>query len=311
MTTPIILDVDTGIDDALAIALAVKAPNCDLVAMTTVAGNIDIGNATRNTLDVLDMLGATDVPVHRGASRPLVRPHKDAAYFHGLNGIGGAKLPRSTRSVGPDRGPAAIIRHAAARPGEITLVCTGPLTNLAIALNVEPELPNLLKRVVLMGGAYQVPGNTTKWAEYNIFCDPEAAAQVFETPFPDIIAIGLDVTHQCKLPNDIWHAIEEQADPVARLFRAVLEAPFAIREQTGFHLHDPLALGVALDPTLVTTGRYTVSVHAGSDERGSTSLGQPALVNVATAVDHQRFLREMCETLGLPLVGHDRQLHAL
>ena len=149
---PLVLDVDTGTDDALALAYAVASPEIELVAITTVAGNVDVEKTTSNTLSVLDWLGAGDVSVHRGASRPLVRPHRDAIYFHDEGGLGGARLPTSTRSIGPDRGPAALIRLARQRPGELTLVALGPLTNLAIALNVEPRLPELLKSVVLMGG---------------------------------------------------------------------------------------------------------------------------------------------------------------
>ena len=117
---PVILDVDTGSDDALALAYAVASPELDLVAVSTVAGNIDVTKATANTLAVLDWLGAADVPVHQGASHPLVRPHQDAAYFHHEGGLGGARLPVSTRQIGKDRGPAAMIRLARQRPGEIT-----------------------------------------------------------------------------------------------------------------------------------------------------------------------------------------------
>ena len=142
---PVILDVDTGTDDALALAYAVASPRIDLVAVTTVAGNVDVEKTTANTLAVLDWLGAGDVPVHRGASRPLVRPHRDAIYFHDEGGLGGAQLPPSTRSIGADRGPAALIRLARQRPGELTLVTLGPLTNLAIALNVEPDAARVVE----------------------------------------------------------------------------------------------------------------------------------------------------------------------
>src|SRR5829696_2741639 len=123
---PIILDVDTGTDDALALAYAVASPGIELVAVTTVAGNVDVEKTTANTLSVLDWLGAEDIPVHRGASRPLVRPHRDASYFHDEGGLGGARLPASSRMVAADRGPAALIRLARRRPGELTLVTLGP-----------------------------------------------------------------------------------------------------------------------------------------------------------------------------------------
>jgi len=204
---PVILDVDTGTDDALALGYAVASPRIELVAVTTVAGNVGVEKTTANTLAVLDWLGAGDVPVHRGASRPLVRPHRDAVYFHDEGGLGGAQLPPSTRSVGADRGPAALIRLARLRPREVTLVTLGPLTNLAIALNVEPNLPELLKSVVVMGGAYSVPGNTTPAAEFNILVDPEAAEQVFTARFPNLTTVGLDVTERVALTRDDWDAV--------------------------------------------------------------------------------------------------------
>src|SRR5215216_893987 len=204
---PLVLDVDTGTDDALALAYAVASPKIELVGVTTVAGNVDVEKTTANTLSVLDWLGAAHVPVHRGASRPLVRPHQDASYFHDESGLGGAQLPTSTRSIGADRGPAALIRLARQWPGALTLVALGPLTNLAIALNVEPELTQLLKWVVIMGGAYTVPGNTTPAAEFNILVDPEAADQVFTAPFPRMTAVWLDVTEQVALTRDDWDAV--------------------------------------------------------------------------------------------------------
>ena len=208
--TPIILDVDTGTDDALALAYAVASPDIDLVAVTTVAGNVDVERATANSLAVLDWLGASHVPVHRGASRPLVRAHRDAASYHGESGLGSAKLPPSKRQIGADRGPAAIIRMARERPGELTLVAVGPLTNLAIALNVEPRFPELLPSVVIMGGAFHVPGNVTPAAEFNIYVDPEAAGQVFAAPFSRLVAVGLDVTERVTLTRDDWNAANQQ-----------------------------------------------------------------------------------------------------
>src|SRR5688500_8734291 len=151
---PYILDVDTGIDGALALALAVRSPEIGLLAVSTLAGNVDVERTTDNTRRVLTWVGATGVPVHRGASRPLCKPPRHAVHVLGSNGLGNAELPEGTNPIGRDKGPAALIRMAKAQPGEITLVCVGPLTNLAIALNVEPDLPMLLRRVVIMGGAF-------------------------------------------------------------------------------------------------------------------------------------------------------------
>jgi inosine-uridine nucleoside N-ribohydrolase len=299
---PIILDVDTGLDDALALILAVRDSETDLVAVTTLAGNINVWKSTANTLAVLDELGADMVPVHRGASRPLVQPPFDASDIHGVTGLGDAVLRPSTRHVGADRGPAAMIRLAKSRPGELTLVCTGPLTNLAIALNVEPDLPELFKRVVVMGGAFRVPGNTRSWAEFNILLDPDAAKQVFETEWPDITAIGLDVTHQTIISRAQWQKLRSGTTVEAALASAITQYTFETRGRDEFFLHDPLALGVAIDPTIVTTEGGTVEVVTQGPERGRTIFtpGEGA-TRVAFGVAADRFLSRFGQALGVSL----------
>lgn len=312
---PIILDVDTGTDDALALAYAIASPGLDLVAVTTVAGNVNVEQATANTLAVLDWLGADTIPVHRGASRPLVLPHRDATEFHGDDGLGGAHLPASTRPLGADRGPAAIVRLANQRPGELILVAVGPLTNLAIALNVEPRLPELLRAVVLMGGAYTVPGNTLPdgsfaesdaaraVAEFNIFADPDAAAQVFAAPFARLTAVGLDVSHQVALTTDDWEAVKSRPDlqPAAALFREIGRHAFSTLGITQFALHDPLAVAVAADPDLVGGEGATVTVDVSGAERGRTRMVGSGQVRVATAVDGARALADFRRIMGVPL----------
>ena len=299
---PLILDVDTGTDDALALAYAVASPRIDLVAVSTVAGNVDIEKTTANTLAVLDWLGAEDIPVHRGASRPLVRPHRDAIYFHDEGGLGGAQLPPSRRSIGADRGPAALIRLARLRPGELTLVTLGPLTNLAIALNVEPTLPELLKAVVVMGGAFTVPGNTTPAAEFNILVDPEAAEQVFTAPFPSLTVVGLDVTEQVALTRDDWEAVNADSSlpPTARLLREVGAFAYSRLRRDQFSLHDPLSVAVAIDPTLIEVQELEIAVDAIEPERGRTKIVGPGTIRVAVSVEAQRALGEFRRTVELP-----------
>jgi inosine-uridine nucleoside N-ribohydrolase len=292
--TPLILDVDTGVDDALAIGLAVSRADADLVAVSTLAGNIDVVNATENSRRVLGLSGASDVPVHQGASRPLARPHRNAAHYHGLNGLGDAVLPEVGFPLGADRGPAAIIRLARQRPGEIVLVATGPLTNVAIALNVFPELPSLLKRFVVMGGSYRNPGNITPHAEFNIWADPEAAQQVFATDFPDAIAVGLDVSHQTLLLKASWEEANTGTHDLARLLAAVCRRSFVDRAQADFPLHDPLATAVALDPTLVGTERGAIDVVTSGEREGKTvfTANSAGSWQVALAVDSGRFVSE-------------------
>ena len=300
---PLVLDVDTGTDDALALAYAIASPGIELVAVTTVAGNVNVEKTTANTLSVLDWLGAGDVPVHRGASRPLVRPHRDASYFHDEDGLGGARLPASTRSIGADRGPAALIRLARQCPGELTLVALGPLTNLAIAVNVEPLLPELLKSVVIMGGAYTVPGNTTPAAEFNILVDPEAANQVFTAQFPTLTAVGLDVTEQVALTRDDWDAVNaDTAVPrTASLLREVGISAFSKLGRNQFSLHDPLSVAVAIDPTLIAVRKLAIAVDTVEPELGRTRIAGTGTVRVASSVDSARALEDFRRTVGLPL----------
>lgn len=306
--TPLILDVDTGIDDALALAFAVRSASAELLAVTTLAGNVGVERTTANTLAVLDWLGASAVPVHRGASRPLVREPRNATYFHDADGLGGADLPPSGRAIGADRGPATIVRLASARPGEVTLVCLGPLTNLAIALNVEPTLRTLLREVVVMGGAFGVPGNVTPHAEFNVFADPEAAAQVFAARLPRLTVVGLDVTQQTALSRIAWEAADRAGpgDRAARLVAEVCRRAFVDRALDSVYLHDPLAVAVALDPSLLTVEEANVHVVLDGPEEGRTRADREGSVQVGRGVDAERFASRFVDTLALPRMRDER-----
>jgi inosine-uridine nucleoside N-ribohydrolase len=300
MSAPFILDVDTGIDDALALALAVRSPEMEILAVTTLAGNVDVLKTTENSRRVLSWLGATDIPVHRGASRPLAKSLHDASHVHEDDGLGNAQLPESSNPVGRDRGPAAIIRMTNERPGEITLVCVGALTNLAIALNVEPTLPERIKRLVVMGGALFNPGNVTPHAEFNIHVDPEAAEQVFTTRFNEITVVGLDATHQTFWTKDEWERAGTRSSPEAQLAHRVYSASFTKRGKVTGYLHDPLAIAIAIDPSLATYGAGSVDVTLDGTERGRTRLNRGAGdVKVAESVDVERFGRLFRERLDL------------
>jgi inosine-uridine nucleoside N-ribohydrolase len=297
--TPVLIDVDTGVDDAVALALALGF-EANLIGVSTVAGNVPIDLATRNTLDVLSYLGAASVPVHRGASRPLVAPYRDATHVHGENGLGGAQLPRSSIAQAATPGPAAIIRAAAMHAGELTVVMLGPLTNLAIALSVRPEIARQISKVVVMGGAFFVDGNVTPHAEFNVFVDPDAADQVFNAGIVDITLIGLDVTHQTALSRNVWARIDAAATGSAGLLRQLLARTYTERAMDGFFLHDPLALAVAIHPGLIGAEAHRVSVIATGEERGRTiATPSPTGPLVATSVDAERFLALLMTTLEL------------
>lgn len=298
---PMIIDVDTGVDDAVALSLAI-AKGANLIGVTTVAGNVPIEASTRNTLDVLSFLGREDILVHRGASRPLSATYQDATHVHGGNGLGGFVLPRSFAEVADLAGPAFIVQSAARYAGDLVLVTLGPLTNLAIALNVRPELVDQIGRLVIMGGAFRTPGNVTPHAEFNVFVDPDAAHQVLNAAWRDVIVVGLDVTHRTVFSRAQWERIGADQGGATELMRGVMERTFSERDKSGFYLHDPLAVAVAVDPDLVTGSRAAVTVETAGVERGRTRL-EPAKATspmIALDVDASRFVGELAESLGLP-----------
>lgn len=271
-TTPLILDVDTGVDDALALLYACASPEVELIAATCVMGNVTIAQAVRNTLWVLDLAGRPDVEVAEGAGRPLVRDHEPFPVVHGSEGLG-LVTPSAPTDRPSERSAATLIADIArARPGEVQLVATGPLTNVAIAIAEEPDLPNLLRGFTLMGGAFAQGGNTTPAAEANIWMDPDAAQAVFrgfagaaEEKLP--ICVGLDVTERVVLTPADLDAICGDAtdDPIATFLRDAV--PFYMdfyattRGLEGACMHDPLAVAVAIDPTLVTLRTTRVEVE--------------------------------------------------
>lgn len=299
---PLTMDVDTGIDDSMAIALAVLCPGIDLLGISTVAGNVGVAHTTENTLRVLDWLGATDVPVYRGMSAPLSRALVDAGHFHGAKGLGWFEPPPARRGISEMTAPEFIVRTARERPGAVTMVFVGPLTNLAVALSLEPKLPELVPNVVIMGGAFKVPGNVTPAAEFNIFADPEAADAVCASGLP-LTWIGLDVTHQVQLLRGDWDALEHDNRPQAVLIRKVCDMHFTGRNALGVHLHDPLALAVATDGSLVSCEMSALEVVTGqSDLAGQTRLlsgSSRPKHRVALGVERDAFFRFWSETLDL------------
>jgi len=292
---PLLLDVDTGIDDALALLYACASPEVDLVAVTCVGGNVNARRVAENTRAVLELAGRDDVPVVLGREQPLVKPLETTPETHGPRGIGYAELPPARRPLERDEAAVRIVDLVRERPGEILLVTLGPLTNLAVALEREPSLPSLLGGWVLMGGAYSTPGNTTPTSEWNIHVDPDAAKRCFvawsraaTAGMP--MAMGLDVTERVRfVPEHLRHlAIRAGAQPLdaARLGAEPLETvgsvganPVltfvvdALRFYFEFHarydgfygavIHDPLAVAAAIDRSLVRTRPVFVDVEAG------------------------------------------------
>lgn len=265
----VILDVDTGIDDALGIMLALGSGRLDVLGITTVSGNVSLEQATENTCKILDLLQAgQDLPVVPGAAKPLLRPAFFEHRVHGSDGIGGAL--RGVRTARQPEGRSAadyMIEQIRRHPGELTLVMTGPLTNLALAAAQAPDIVRDVREVIVMGGVVQSYGNVTPVAEYNMYVDPEAARIVLNAGFRELVLVGLDVTRKALLSEE---HIERLGDtPYGRYVREST-ADYMNRycERNGVRacaLHDPLAVGVAIDRKLVTTGHYYVDVETRSE----------------------------------------------
>jgi purine nucleosidase len=277
---PLILDVDTGVDDALALLYAAASPEVRLVAATCVMGNVHLDTVVANTLAVLELAGLGDVEVAAGAARPLIADHEPFPEVHGERGLGRATPPPARATASERSATRVIVETARARPGEVLLVATGPLTNVALALEEEPALPSLLRRFALMGGAYAQAGNASPAAEANIWVDPEAADRVFRAfagaaSLP--VCVGLDVTEQVRMTRaDVEDVCAPApASPLAAFLRDAVSFYIEFYERTrsfaGAAMHDPLAMAIAIDPSLATLRATRVEVECdGRWTRGMT-----------------------------------------
>jgi pyrimidine-specific ribonucleoside hydrolase len=307
MTTPVILDVDTGVDDALALLFAVRHPSLDLRAVTCVAGNVGVDQVVVNTLTVLEAAGAPEVPVARGASGPLVEAPQPARHVHGMDGLGDLGWPPSSRSA-DSRHAVELLRDELTTAAPATLVALAPLTNIALLLRTYPEVTAGIERFVFMGGS-AMRGNATAAAEFNIWHDPEAAAVVLDaltasaTP---ITMYGLDVFYGPLGTATDAAELAAVDDPASRLAGGLLQ--FGLdRYRTGTTtIGDAGAVCAVADPGGLHTQRLPVRVElAGSWTRGQTVVDQrpwaldhehdphgmaPALVDVALEVDGQRYV---------------------
>jgi purine nucleosidase len=304
MTVPLVMDVDTGVDDALALMWALASPDVDLLAVTCCAGNVPAPQAAANTLAVLELCGAPDVEVAVGSPAPLVEPLRTAT-GHGPRGLGDVELPQARAAISHRFAPGLLVDEALRRPGEILLVATGPLTNLALALRREPELPKLLRRLAIMGGSFEHPGNTTPAAEFNVAVDPEAASIVlaaFSSAEPRPLICGLNVTELAELrPDDISRLAELIGDDSSPFLRFISDATRVTMEA-----HDPLTVALALDASLGETRAGTVDIElSGRLTRGMTVVdwdgrwGKAPNAEIAVRVDADRFRTELVERLAL------------
>jgi inosine-uridine nucleoside N-ribohydrolase len=311
MPKPILIDTDTGVDDALALILALRSPEISVKAITTVAGNIEVEKCTRNVHLVLDLLKVKDRPiVAQGAKRPLSRPLVIASEVHGKDGLGGASktLPPVTPYT-PGKGIDTMLEFCDRHRSKGTIVAIGPLTNLALALRSDARVFRKVGRIVTMGGAFRVPGNTGPVAEFNYFVDPEAAHEVLNADIP-VTVIPLDVTHQVVLMRkEMEYRAARRASAVAmtvlKMTRDYMLYHLDTQGFNGGYVHDPMAVGVAVNPDLVKTRRTFVDVESkGEFTRGMTVTdfkerrsGKRGTVQVALTVERDHFLRLFHERL--------------
>ena len=295
--TKIILDCDPGHDDAVAIMLAARSPKTELLSITVVAGKQALEKTLRNALNVVQWLDV-DVPVYGGCGRPIVREKTIAGDIHGKTGLDGPVFPPLERQVGPEHAVNYLIRRLLNSDEEITVVTTGPMTNLAMAMRMEPKIVEKIRRIVLMCGAY-TNGNVTPAAEFNIFADPEAAHICFTAGRP-ITMIGLDVTRKVLCYPEIVQRMEKVGNRASALFVQLMGHFCKTQKEVfgwdGGPLHNPVTIASLIDPELVVTK----PMNAQNDIRSEQSYGRtncdffnyrklPPTADVAIDIDPERF----------------------
>ena len=289
MPIPLVIDTDPGIDDALAILLALASPEVDLRLVTTVHGNVELPQTTDNALRVLHLAGRSDVPVAAGAAESLVHPQPErAGHVHGTAGLGGVVLPASPASVDPRPAVVALAELLMTSSEPVTVAAVGPLTNIALLLRVFPEAAARIGRLVVMGGSATRGGNVTAAAEFNIWADAEAAQVVLTSTLPTLL-VGLDVTLPTVLDEEDI-ARFAAAGPIGSQAAAILQQYLAHARAaygtTGVVVHDALAVGEAIAPGTLGTVRRDVVVDTGLGAgRGQTLVDRRTVSSAPTAVE--------------------------
>lgn len=273
----IIIDTDPGIDDAMAILLALRSPEVEVIGLTTIYGNVYTTLATRNALHLLEVAGRTDIPVAEGSHVTLTKGTKlrIADFVHGADGLGNQNFDPPKGKPLEQSAAAFLVEQAKLHPGKVTVVALGPLTNIALAIELDPEFCKNIGQIVLLGGAFSVNGNVNPAAEANIFGDPDAADIVF-TCGADILAVGINVTHQVVLTDAERDKLIQSNGKFAQYLCKILEVYFSYHHEAysmrGVYLHDPTALLAAVNPSLLTYTEGAVRVQTTGITRGLTLL---------------------------------------
>jgi purine nucleosidase len=308
----VIVDCDPGVDDALALLYLAGRPDVHIEAVGTVHGNVPATTAARNALRILEIAGLDAVPVAVGAARPMAQALSTAEWVHGADGLGNTAQPEPQGRVTGESAAEQLVRLARAHPGALSLLAVGPLTNIGVALLLEPELPNLLRQVVVMGGAFSVAGNVSALAEANIANDPEAAQLVVSAGWP-LRVVSLDVTHKTLLRRAQLARLERGATAIAHFTWAALQFYLDVYErrvgERACPVHDGLAAILLVHPGLATWEQAVVDVELrGALTRGATLVdrrwGEEPVpgrvpVEIAIAVDAGAAVEGLLEALGV------------
>ncbi|MFD7845759.1 nucleoside hydrolase [Nocardia sp. NPDC059764] len=329
------MDNDTGIDDALGLLYLLASPEAEIIGIASTAGNVPAPQVAANNLALLELARAPEIEVTQGALTPLAVPLRTTEDTHGPQGVGYAELPPSTRTLSNRPAAQLWVDLAREHPGEIVGLCTGPLTNLALALRMEPQLPQLLRRLVIMGGAFNHPGNTTPTNEWNVHVDPEAAKEVFDAfsaapadRRPIVCALDITETIEMKPPHlallaeragstpaelvtedDPPHARSKASNPLVRFLTDAVRFYFDFHKlyDQGYlaHMHDPFAAAVALDPSLAVTKPATVDVElTGTLTRATTVAdwsgmwGREPNADIVVATGPEEFFERLIGRVG-------------
>ncbi|KAL2242357.1 probable uridine nucleosidase 2 isoform X1 [Sesamum indicum] len=271
----IIIDTDPGVDDAMAIFLALQSPEVEVIGLTTIYGNVYTTLATRNALHLLEIAGRTDIPVAEGSHLTITKGTKlrIADFVHGTDGLGNQNFPPPKGKAIEQSAVDFLIQQTSLYPGKVTVVALGPLTNIALAIQADPAFIKNVGQIVLLGGAFSVNGNVNPAAEANIFGDPDAADIVF-TSGADILAIGINITHQVILTDADRDKLAESSGKFAQYLCKILDVYFSYHHDAystkGVYLHDPTTILAAVDPSLITYVEGVVRVQTVGITRGLT-----------------------------------------
>ena len=303
----IIIDTDAGVDDAAALMLALSHTDTQVEAITTVNGNVDVTKTTANVLKVLDLV-EKDIPVFVGCSRPLIQDYYHAVYVHGEDGLGDCGIPKSERQPEPKHAVNAIIDLANANPEQLELVAIGPLTNLAVALMLDPQLPQKYSGLTIMGGAVQGKGNTNITAEFNIYCDPEAAQIVFSR-WPQVRVLSWETTMAHVINQETLNRFFSFETPRAQFFhdtnQIILNFTRNVYHREMLFAPDALAVAVAIEPGIIVKkeSHHLLVELQGKFTRSQTCVdwydvsGKPANAEIIIKINKTRFIEMMEKSL--------------